>query len=129
MGIIVTPGVDDSQAILTRRQAVFATARGLILSWRDRPQLLWEVAMFGAPPPYAKLMSTPKENFRRMMHAAEAMQSKADGLGTDPSAVPSVNLNMSDSEYDEVYEALCHYVKELERKGAKWRRAKDRSFH
>jgi hypothetical protein len=117
--------VDATPLIFSSKQRVFATARGLILQWRDRPHILWEIYLTGALPEWVQLASTNEQNFIRMMRHFEAKQSFIDAVGEDPNAVPSVNHGMTDAEYGEVYEAVCHYVKELARKGAAWRRRKD----
>jgi hypothetical protein len=114
---------DVTPSVFTAKQRIFATARGLILSWRDRPHVLWEIYLVGALPEWATLASTKEENFRRMMRHFEARQRFLDE--EDPNAVPSVNQGMTDGEYDEVYEAICAYVKMLADKGAKWRKRKD----
>lgn len=99
--------------LLSKKGRIRATAGGLILSWRDRPHLLWEMYFMG------------EHNFIVVMRRAEAEQAIADGAGLDPNQVPSINTHMTDAEYGEVYEALCWYVKQLERRGRAWRKRKD----
>lgn len=106
--------------LLSRRQRIYGTARGLILQWRDQPNLLWEIAMFGACQPYPTSL-TPEQNFIRMMRAIQQHQDAVVEQG----GVPSLNGPLSDADYGEIYEAIRHYVKVLEQKGAAFRQRKD----
>lgn len=108
-----SPSADASTPFLTERQRIFATTRGLILSWRDRPHLLYE------------LLFMTEAQFIQMMRQAEARQALSDGVGVEPNAVLSINAGFTDAQYGEVHAAICHYVRELGKKGAAWRRRKD----
>jgi hypothetical protein len=111
--------------LLTAKQRVYAVTGALILSWRDRPHVLYEIALFGAPPEFVSLASSREENFIRMLRAHERVQAATDGVGRLPNAVPSINAGMTDREYGEVYACVCQYVKVLAAKGAAWRKRKD----
>lgn len=110
----------DTGGLLTRKSRLFGVTRGLILSWRDRPHLLWEIYMFGAPPPYPTQTASKEAAFIAMMRDAFVKQS-----AENPQDTPSLNANMTDAEYGEVYEGICAYVKMLADRGAAFRRRKD----
>lgn len=85
--------------ILTPKQKVFGTARGLLLRWRDNPILLHEVHLAG------------ELAFIQMMRKMETPG--------------SINEGLTDAEYGAVFAEIDSYVRLLAAKGGHFRKRKD----
>ena len=109
--------------ILTRKQRVYATVGGIILSFRmaepDANGMMLAGSAHGAHLMHEFLLMG-EADFIRLWREKEAAYCVAH-----PDEPPPINHGMSNVDYGEVYEAVVEYIKRVARKGMEWRRRRD----